>query len=533
MTSTVEVSLSARATAAVAGPAGAVGDQTPPMAARPDRAAPADAASIPAAGALAAGAATAVARVDWWVLGVVAANIAQVAGFAWVYPHHRLDPDLLAYLTYFRNWLADDRTLHGIAYFTAPKTLLVFTLGALGSASNALVFTALASALLGTAVYLIARDAFGRAAALAASFLLLLDPSKAILTLKSSADLYLALFVLLAILLADRGRLLGASMCLLLSALVKPVTLPCAACFLVAPGTRMRRWSAALIPLLAVPLMLLAHRALLGGAFEGSRFFDEFASMTGGEPIGPGEVFHYAIWSQLIRIRFASTASWGILGLLLWVSDDRTRLTRALLLMPLLFVLGYVGLSAVAPYPPYFRYFWLLEVWFLMFLAYGALDGARRLAPEAPRLRQAVAGVVLVLLADGMIGRQLDYRRDYAEPLEQSMSFADGATGLLKARWQTGDTVVAPLGLLPYMMWEMPDAGRAGGVDTAERIARERATPQPDWILDVPRMYATDATRQWMGDLVRNGSYEVLVTDGQAALLGRAGDRPALAVSGR
>lgn len=458
-------------------------------------------------------------RMDWWMLGVFTANLVHVFAFSWLYPEHRYDPDLLAYLTYFRNWLLDDRTLHAMAYFTAPKVLLVFTLGALGNASAALACTAVASAVLGVVVYLIARDSFDQPSALTASLFLLLDPSKAMLTLKSSADLYLALLILLAILLADRNHLVAAAVCLLLSALVKPVTLPCAAYFLVAPGSRPRRWIAALIPFAAVPLILLAHRTLLGGAFAGARFFDEFASLTAGEPIGPGEVVHYALWSQLIKIRFASTASWGILGMLLWVAADRTRLTRPLLLMPLLFLCGYLLLSGVAPYPPYFRYFWLLEIWFLLFLVYGALEGARRLAASHTWLRRAVAAMVLLLLADGLLGRQLDYRREYAVPLEQSMRFAAAATDLLKAQRTGNETIAAPLGLLPYMMWELPNAGRAGGVDTAERLTRERLTVHPDWIVDIPRMYATDATRQWMQGVIRDAGYEIYMSDGQGALL--------------
>jgi hypothetical protein len=460
-------------------------------------------------------------RLDPWTVGIFAANLAHVLVFSWAYPLHRYDPDLLAYLTYFRNWASGDATLHAMAYFTAPKLLLVFTLGALGNPTAACACTALVSALLGTVVYLIARDAFGRPTALVASFFLLLDPSKAMLTLKSSADLYLAFLVLLAVVLAERDRLIAAAICVLLSALVKPVTLPCAAYFLIASGPRGRRWTAAMIPIAAVPLILLGHQMLLGGPFRGAQFFDEFTTMTDGVPIGPGEVVHYAVWSQLIKIRFATTASWGIVGMLLWIAADRRRLMRPLLVMPLLFLSGYLALSAVAPFPPYFRYFWLLEVWFLLFLVYGALEGARRLAPAQPQLRWAVSSVVLLLLADGLIGRQLDYRRDYALPLERSMQLAGTATTVLKARRAAAETVVAPLGLLPYLMWELGDAGRQGRVDTAERIARERLAARPQWIIDLPRMYATDATRQWMAAIVRDGPYEVAADDGQGALLHR------------
>lgn len=478
----------------------------------------------PAAAPLDLRAAARAQRRDWWPVGIFAANLVQLAAFAWLYPAHRLDPDLLAYLTYFRNWMAGDQTLFGLAYFTAPKLLLVFTLGALGSPTAALACTMLVSALLAVAVYLIARDSFGRSAALLTSLFLLLDPSKAMLTLKSSADLYLACLILLAILLADRGRLVGAAACVLLSALVKPVTLPCAGYFLLAPGSRARRWSAALLPLAAVPLILLGHQALLGGPLHGAQFFDEFTSMSGGVPIGPGEVVHYALWSQLIKLRFATTASWGIIGMALWIADDRSRLTRPLLVMPLLFLVGYLLLSAVAPFPPYFRYFWLLEVWFLLFLVHGVLESARRLAPAQPGLRRTVAGVVLLLLADGLIGRQLDYRRDYAMPLEQSMRLATAAAEVLKERRAAGETVVAPLGLLPYMMWELGDAGRQGRIDTAERTARERLDVQPHWIIDLPRMYTTDATRQWMAAIVRDGPYEVVADDDTGALLHRTGE---------
>src|SRR5215813_3336618 len=69
--------------------------------------------------------------VDWWVAAIAIANLAHVFVFSRLYPEHRLDPDLLAYFTFFRNWLANDQTLHGLAYYTGPKALLVFTLGAL------------------------------------------------------------------------------------------------------------------------------------------------------------------------------------------------------------------------------------------------------------------------------------------------------------------------------------------------------------------------------------------------------------------
>ena len=85
--------------------------------------------------------------------------------------------------------------------------------------------------------------------------------------------------------------------------------------------------------------------------------------------------------------------------------------------------------------------------------------------------------------------------------------------------------IVAPLGLLPFMMWELPDAARAGRIDTAERIARDRVAAQPTWVVDMPRLYVGDASREWMRGVVGNGTYAVFLSDGQRALLHRTDAR--------
>ena len=459
--------------------------------------------------------------VDAWLVAIVAVNLAHIAVYSRLYPEHQLDPDLIAYFTYFRNWLHGDPTLQSLAYYTAPKTLLVFTLGMLGSTSAALACTAVASAVLGAVVYAVARDAFGRPVALATSVFLLADPSKAFLTLKSSADLYLALLLFLAIWLAGRERWIGAALTLFFSVLIKPVTLPCAAYVLAVDGERRRRWIAALIPFGALPLVFLANHALLGSAVGGAHFFAEFASMAEMQRLGPAELVHYAIWSQLVKIRFVATASWGMLGIVLWLRSDRARLTAPLLLMPLLFLFGYLALATAMPFPPYFRYFWPLEIWFLMFLVFGAFEGARRLAHGDRWLHGAIVAIVLLLLTDGMVGRQLDYRGTYAVPIERSLRFAEAARRLLPPNDLGGTAIVTPLSLLPSMTWHFPAAARTGGLDTAERLTRERLVAHPDWILDIPAMYKTASTRRWIEDLARSGGYEIVASDGQSALLRR------------
>ena len=469
-----------------------------------------------------AGAAAASVRLDAWVFAVGAANVLHALVFAWLYPEQRFDPDLMAYLVYFRNWLTGDTSLFGIPYFMHPKALLVFGLGPLGSASAAFYCTAIASAALGTLVYLISRDHFGRSTALLVSAFLLIDPSKAFLTLKSSADLYVALFLFAAIWLCDRRRLLPAAICVLLSALVKPVTLPCAAYFLIADGGGRRRWLAAAVPLLAVPLTLWSNQVLLGSVHGTDRFFEEFTTLRGGESVGPESVLHFALWTQLIKQeRFAATAAWGVVGILMWLAGDRRRLTSPLFLMPLLFLGGFFLLSLVSRFMPYFRFFWTLEIWFLVFLVYGVLEGARRLSGPHRWLRVAIAGFTLGLLADAGIGRHLDYRRDIAMVFERGMAFAAAAEPTLRAQRGSDQSLLTPLGLLPYLMWEFPEIGRAHRLEIAERSALERPAEYPDWILYVPLLYASTAAQQWVPELIREGAYEVRAADGEAALLAR------------
>jgi hypothetical protein len=460
-------------------------------------------------------------RPDPWPAVVFLVSLLHTAIFAYLYPNQRFDPDLLAYLTYFRNWLVGDTTLHGIAYFTHPKALLVFTLGPLADTSAALAISAVASAALGSLVYLIGRDHFGKGTGLAISAFLLLDPSKALLTLKSSADLYVALFLFAAIRLTDRRRLLMAAVCVLLSALVKPITLPCAAYFLVIEGAGARRWIAAAIPLLAIPLIALSNHALLGSLHGTDRFLQEFAALRDGDTVGPQSVIHFALWTQLVKHRFIATAAWGVVGIVLWVAADRRRLLSPLLLMPLLFLLGYLLLGIASPFMPFFRFFWPLEVWFLLFVVYGAVETARRLAGEQRWVQTAVAGIVMILLADNFIVRQIDYRRDFALPFERSMRFADAAARALREQRTDGQSMLIPLALLPYMMWEFPEAGRAHLIETAERAALNRQGLRPDWIVYVAPIYASDAAQHWVPRLIQAGSYEVRTGDTDMALLAR------------
>lgn len=464
--------------------------------------------------------AAAAGQVDPWVAIVVAANLVQLFACARAYPEQRYDPDLLAYFVYFRNWLTGDPSLQGAAFFMLPKALLVFGLGPLGDPSAAFYCTAAASATLGGIVYTLARDYFGRLAALVVSAFLLLDPARVFLSLRSSADIYLALFLFAAVLLEERGRLLAAAGCVLLSALVKPVTLPCALYFLTVQGAGRRRWVAAALPLLAIPATAWSNQVLLGGHNVAGRFFAEFTVLRGGESVGMDNVLHFALWTQLVKDRFAATAAWGVIGLLLWVAGDRRRLVGPLILTPLLFLSGYVILGAVSPFMPFYRFFWPLEIWFLMFVVYGALEGARRLAGGSRRMEVAVAGVVFWLLLDGYAARQVSYRRDVAMVLERGVSFARAVAPELEARRNPGERILVPMALEPYLLWEIP-ALRIGDIVTAEQAALETGGAAPEWIVHAPRLYASDAATQRVPQIVAAGGYEVVASDGEAVLLAR------------
>jgi len=454
---------------------------------------------------------------DWWVAGLFALHLAHPFVLTHWFPNQVFDADLLAYFVYFRNWLTHNTALFGVPYFTHPKPLLVFTLGPLANVWSAFCCSAIASAILGCLLYLIGRDAFGRTAGILFSLLFLADSSTSVLTLKSSADMYIAFFLFLTLYLCSRGRLAAASVSLFLSALIKPVTLPCALYFLAADARSKKAWCCFLFPFLAIPLTLWANQVLLGNALGSDSFFKEFAALRDSGPIATGDVVHFAFWTQLVKNRFVSTAPLGFLGVLVWLARDRRRLTSPLLLMPLLFVIGYFMLSIASPYMPFFRFFWPLELWFLGFLTVGILETARQLSRGQSWLKFAVAGLLLFFLADDLVVLQLRYRSLFAIPFEESMAFVNSARETLTKRPAAGERLLAPLAFLPYLMWELNDRGST--VITAEQATVNGDVSRPEWILDVPDIYANPRTRDFVAQLIREGNYRVWLTDGKAALL--------------
>lgn len=461
-------------------------------------------------------------QLDPWPFALFALHLVHGLWFASLYPQAINDPDLLAYFVYFRNWAADSTVLHGVSYFTVPKPLLVFVLGPLASASAAFFVSAVVAAFVGSLVYLIGRDTFGRVVGVLLSLALLLDVDKAVLTLRWTADLWVSALVLGALYLAMHRRLLASAVCLLLGTLVKPVALPCALAVLAFADVPLRRrLVAAALPFLAVPLIMLSNQLLLGAPFGSNEFFAGFEALGEGAAIGPDEVLRFVLWSQLAKHVFVSTVPFGVLGVVLWLREDETRLTHPYFTMPLLFLGGYVGLAILAPYVPFYRFYWLVQVWFTGFVLFGMWEVVRRLTRSSPRLRVGLAAGLAFFLVDDAMFRQLDYRERYATPFQNAMAFVASTPATFASERAPGETVLTPLAFLPYMMWQLGPTADFETVLTAEQVAQGRQIGTPDWILWVPDIFANREARDQIAKLVHSGQYQVRAraADGKAALL--------------
>jgi len=456
---------------------------------------------------------------DFWPFFLFTVHLGHALFFGQLYPQHRYDTDLAAYFIYFRNWLDQSSALYAVNFFPVPKPLPVFLLGPIGNANWAFYLSAVASASLGSLVYLIARKFFSRSVGILFSLVLLLDPMKGILTVESSADLYLSFFFLLALYLSSINRSLLSSVCLLLSALVKPVTLPCALYFLLDPKIeKKKRWICAVLPLLSIPLTLLVHYAVLGGTAGLARFISEFTTLRDVPALMPGQVPAFVLWTQLVKTRFPLTALWGFLGIFLWLVNDRKHLTSPLLLLPLLFLSGYILLSLSNPYTPFFRFFWPIELWFLAFLSYGVVEGMRRFFPTQEVARKGAVCLILFFLLDDSFKYYFNYRDKFALPFEGGMAFVNNSLQIIEQEKKAEETILTSLAFVPPVLWAIKGYDRANIVFSIEESSVRTPALQPDWVVYVPTISANPRTRQWVDRLLIEGGYEARLTNGSSFL---------------
>lgn len=464
-------------------------------------------------------------RRDLWPFVLFAAHLGVGLWFARRYPNSIWDPDLVAYFVYFQNWLSGTTGLHGIDYFTVPKLLMVAVLGPLRDAQIASLVTLLVSGLLGVLVYLVAGRVFGRVAGVVTALVMLLDVDRAVLTLRSSADLYVTTLLFGAIWCTLTRRYVWSALAIGVAALAKPVALPCALHLLAIGGPDRRRAVAAMpLSFLAVPLLALANHALLGSVSGSARFFAAFDAYHLGERMTGAQLVHFVGWIQLKQVIFGSTAAFGLLGVAAWLGRDRARLASPMMLVPGLFLGGYVAMSLVVPFVPISRFFWAVQLWFMAFIVHGMLEASRWAARAQPGLRFALPALLVLFLADDLFTRQIDYRRRAAQPFEDAMAFAQRARPVIDAERMQGETVLTSLAFVPWLVWTLDDVrARPALVRTALAGADEGEAPRPDWIVYAPTVFLGGETRTRFDRLLASGDYEPRFVHGTAAVFARRG----------
>jgi hypothetical protein len=304
---------------------------------------------------------------------------------------------------------------------------------------------------------------------------------------------------------------------------VKPVALPCALHLLAVQNDRRRwAWAAAVIPFCFVPLVFASNYALLGSLLGPDRFFAGFDTISDGMLMPSTEVLRFVVWVQLVKSSFVATAPIGFLGMVAWLAADKQRLTHPFFLVPLLFLLGYVAMSTVTPFVPFFRFFWLVQVWFVGFIVHGVAEIGRALGGDRRWARVAMMTALLAFLCDDHLVRQLRYRHAFAGPFQEAMAFVASTSPTLTHQRREGETILTPLAFLPYLLWQLDDAREHPNVLVlAEDWARTPIRTKPDWILYVPESYLSRETRHYVDQLLATGDYATRIVEGSSALLER------------
>jgi hypothetical protein len=79
--------------------------------------------------------------------------------------------------------------------------------------------------------------------------------------------------------------------------------------------------------------------------------------MTDGAQMPTGDLLRFVLWVTLAKTIFTATAAFGVLGLVIWIGRDRSRLTHPFLLVPLALLAGYFAMSITTPFVTFFRFF--------------------------------------------------------------------------------------------------------------------------------------------------------------------------------
>jgi hypothetical protein len=127
--------------------------------------------------------------------------------------------------------------------------------------------------------------------------------------------------------------------------------------------------------------------------------------------------------------------------------------------------------------------------------------------------------LLMFFLTNDFVLREVRYRDTFAVPFEKSMTFVQTSLEVMMQKPASQERILAPLGLVPYLVWELKNRGSSDVILTAEQVALDGAAPRAEWVLHVPPSYASDNARDYVARMVGAGGYEVRLTDGVAALL--------------
>jgi hypothetical protein len=489
------------------------------------------------------------------LLGSVLVAAAVVAQSSWLAMHYSaayLDADLLSYLVYYRELRAGAVAPFG---YTVPKLLPVLLLGPLASPELALAVSIGVAALGGALIFTIAFDAFGPIVAVLSAVAYVLDPLRAVLTLRSSVDLYMAVALLGAILALGRRAVFLAGAAILVAALGKPVAIACAAAILLLRDVPLRRRIAAA----ALPLAALPAIALLGAALEGKPLLasvvsfslpdqhERFVRVAQGHALDALSALHLVFVEWFGGTLFSRTWPFAALGVLAALAvallpqaagalgqardghapqaegadgrRDRAATTALMLVVvPALLVAAYLGLSTVQPMIVFTRFFWLLAVALSVLAAFAAV----RLAALAPGPKAIGAGVIAVFALALLADRRDDHlwrERLMLTPFEVHAAIAASGIAAIAHDDACGGPALVPLAYLPLAAWRAPAKLERGELCAVEDWADGRGCADPNCVLVIPAAPTTARAREAVARLVEDGGFIVEVRDGNGALV--------------
>ncbi len=467
-----------------------------------------------------------------------AAVVVQGLWLAWLYPNAHLDADLLSYLTYFRDWHAGAATPFG---YTVPKVLPVALFGPTGSPEVSFWMSLAVAAAGGSLVFLLAARLFGLGVALLAALAYVCDPLRSILTLRSSADLYVGVGLLAAMYALSVRAVLWAGVAILIASLAKPVALVCGVAVLVVPRVPLlRRVVAAALPFLAIPAVAALDAALDGRSVTAGIFalglpddHNAFVRVAQAPPLGWLASLEMLFVDWFGSLLFARTWPLMLIGVGLYAGRsflawrDRAPTTGSdepqvdsqlvVLAIPILLTVAYVGLALVEPFVFFTRFLWILSAALTILAAYGATAVASY-APLPYWGRGILVGIfALALLAD----RWDDFawrKQLMLDPFETHASLAERGVAVIADESRCEGAAVVPLAYLPLAAWRVPGKLRRGELCATEDWAAGRGCAGATCVLVMPAAPTTKVARDASNRLLEAG-WTVEVSDGQGALV--------------